>query len=599
MLFVFFLASCNAWSDKINNALSSLSSYKTENERKTFPFGSREKRDEEFYDESFLNQNKAGSESFFRSLRKQSRSANLTCVSDDQAVKCEMALFRDFSDCVDECSTRTCVDACKSSYFENLKDCPCHENCAAGCDGCDHESCKNRCDDLSSYPAALSCFTEAKDRNDICQENCAYDIDCRRDCLDVFESALDICPCGPRCTDGCPCLDCLDCISCEEICEAHNTPQLDLCYEAGLVDLNTCSETCSGESCIQCQEDFDDFLNDCPCQSYCKDGCPCDHWDCNYRPTTTTTTTVSTQTTSSATTTNSNDISSGEFVLVLHGINDQFMFDRKTGEKWPLYSFDNPNRMNIQQGCSVVYKNDMLIFGGSSMKTSIVKVENCGIQKIQGNLPYNNMKYHDCKVYEPEDYVMLCFPSGSYKNCWRYNGEKTVTAESSVNSHQYGKLANIGEYLLAIGDVSQATVELFDGQAWRLVGPFIIETIYYDFDTLTIADKTYTIGGVARNHYSDSVYVGILETFPVTRVTWSLHEHKLQSARYNHRVIGWHNQAFIFGGYSKTAINGQYSLTEHWTFHNNGTITSEEYDHEVGNSYQNPELFFVNHDFCT
>ena len=56
MLFVVFLASCNAWSDKINAALSYLSSYKTENLRKTSHFGSREKRDDEFYDESFLNE---------------------------------------------------------------------------------------------------------------------------------------------------------------------------------------------------------------------------------------------------------------------------------------------------------------------------------------------------------------------------------------------------------------------------------------------------------------------------------------------------------------------------------------------------------------
>jgi len=600
MLFVIFLASCNALSNKINAALSSLSSYKTENEREISYFGNREKRNDKFSDESFLNEklknkgHSAEGESFFRSLRRQSRSGNLTCISEDQALKCEMGLSRAFSDCVDECSSRNCVDDCKNSYFENLKDCPCHENCADGCEGCDHESCKNRCNDLSSYPAALSCFSEAKDQNDICQKNCAYDIDCRRDCLDVFESALNICPCGPRCTGGCPCLGCLNCVSCEEICEAHYTPQLDLCYKTGLGDLNKCSKMCSGESCIQCQEEFEDFLNDCPCQSYCKDGCPCDYWDCDFGPTETTA--VSTETSSSVTTSSSNNTSSGEFVLVLFENNDRFMFDRKTGEKWQLYSFENADRLDIKYGCSVVYKNDMLIFGGSKMKTSIVKVEKCGIKKIQGNLPFKDMYYHDCKVYEPEDYVMICFPYRAYKNCWRYNGEKTVTAESSVNNHAYGKLANIGEYLLAIGDWSQATVEIFDGQAWRHIGPFL-ETRYSYFDTLTIVDKIYTIGGYTAD-MTDSVYVGILETFPVTRVTWSLHEHKLKSPRYQHRVIGWQNQALIFGGISKAGTNGKYCLTEHWTFHTNGTITSVEYDHEVGNYYREPELFFVDHEFC-
>merc|ERR1712012_220064 len=95
------------------------------------------------------------------------------------------------------------------------------------------------------------------------------------------------------------------------------------------------------------------------------------------------------------------------------------MFDRKTGEKWPLYSFEGS--LNIKDGCSVVYKNEMLIFGGNPIGASIVKVESCGMQKIQGNLPYNKMYYHDCKVYEPEDFVMICFPYQAERSCWRYD----------------------------------------------------------------------------------------------------------------------------------------------------------------------------------
>ena len=55
MLWVFFLAPCNAWSNKINAALNSLSSYKTESERKII-FGYREKTNDEYSDESFLNE---------------------------------------------------------------------------------------------------------------------------------------------------------------------------------------------------------------------------------------------------------------------------------------------------------------------------------------------------------------------------------------------------------------------------------------------------------------------------------------------------------------------------------------------------------------
>ena len=122
------------------------------------------------------------------------------------------------------------------------------------------------------------------------------------------------------------------------------------------------------------------------------------------------------------------------------------------------------------------------------------------------------------------------------------------------------------------------------------------------------------LGGYVTNAYSEKVIVGKLETFPVTRVTWSYHSHKLQSPRYYFQTLQWENEVYIFGGGTTKKIDNKnryefnfiwnklkfwsFSLTEHWTLKNN-TFTVKTFDHDVANSYINPELFFVSHTICT
>ena len=153
----------------------------------------------------------------------------------------------------------------------------------------------------------------------------------------------------------------------------------------------------------------------------------------------------------------------------------------------------------------------MLIIGGnqSSMNKKIAKVDGCGI-KSHGTLP-QAMHYHDCRVYEPENYVMICFPAGSWNKCWklvhkfishysfdnlklRYDGEKVQTAQTATREHSYTKIPLLGKNLLAIGDIKTATVEIFDGKAWRYVGPFIVSGVYRYYDVFTFDDKIYCIG---------------------------------------------------------------------------------------------------------
>ena len=42
-----------------------------------------------------------------------------------------------------------------------------------------------------------------------------------------------------------------------------------------------CVTSCSGEDCIQCYMDLEDFLANCPCHENCPDDCPCPEFDCD------------------------------------------------------------------------------------------------------------------------------------------------------------------------------------------------------------------------------------------------------------------------------------------------------------------------------
>ena len=67
----------------------------------------------------------------------------------------------------------------------------------------------------------------------------------------------------------------------------------------------------------------------------------------------------------------------------------------------------------------------------------------------------------------------------------------------------------------------------------------------------------YYLGGDEYKSPSEKVIVGKIETFPVTRVTWSYHSHKLQSPRYKFRTLQWQNEVFIFGGVTSKKIDNK------------------------------------------
>jgi len=71
--------------------------------------------------------------------------------------------------------------------------------------------------------------------------------------------------------DGCPCDGCSDCFNCQEVClDPENNENTQGCIELGHEQYDDCIESCADETqCLHCFEDFDTFMDNCPCQPNC------------------------------------------------------------------------------------------------------------------------------------------------------------------------------------------------------------------------------------------------------------------------------------------------------------------------------------------
>ena len=71
------------------------------------------------------------------------------------------------------------------------------------------------CDESEEDIEQVKCTIEAEEALNDCIDGCSNEINCVSSCASRFVVALERCPCGARCPDGCPCLGCSDCWECE------------------------------------------------------------------------------------------------------------------------------------------------------------------------------------------------------------------------------------------------------------------------------------------------------------------------------------------------------------------------------------------------
>ena len=66
-------------------------------------------------------------------------------------------------------------------------------------------------------------------------------------------------------------------------CGPEDIDDFHTCEDALSIELGECFEGCGAISAciIQCTDDYEAAVKDCPCMEGCPGGCPCPNWDCD------------------------------------------------------------------------------------------------------------------------------------------------------------------------------------------------------------------------------------------------------------------------------------------------------------------------------
>ena len=193
------------------------------------------------------------------------------------------------------------------------------------------------------------------------------------------------------------CTDCINAIcDCKNVSSSSNYIE---CENMVTADYVKCAEKCDVndfECSTLCNRYYNESLKQCPCQEDCPDGCPCSGYECSDITTTTsnpstTTTAVTTSSTSAIKETTSSAPGPPTSVLVLYA-------DPGHPEKRPLitdvmgrqeyniwFKFDQDT--SVLHSCSLVFQNQMIVFGGSKDASDQISiVDQCQLKRI-GSLP--------------------------------------------------------------------------------------------------------------------------------------------------------------------------------------------------------------------
>ena len=114
-------------------------------------------------------------------------------------------------------------------------------------------------------------------------------------------SCIGACPCFDQCPSGC-----VDCNHPLCVCfDQERDEDFVFCRDYNELAFRKCTLECQHDNAcfMQCNADFEEAIEQCPCNAGCPSGCPCEEWDCVYDSSTTTTTKVEQSTTTPTATT--------------------------------------------------------------------------------------------------------------------------------------------------------------------------------------------------------------------------------------------------------------------------------------------------------
>ena len=240
--------------------------------------------------------------------------------------------------------------------------------------------------------------------------------------------------------------------------EPDSNPDYIACVAQMDAIFTECVLACNhnSECYADCNRDYVDNVEKCPCQSGCVNGCPCAEYYCEGHDTLPGTTTSMITTTTVATTTLS---TAKKSILMLNTYksDNQPLIINPSGDFLDDIDFSYGTFTEAYHSCSVTFQNRMLIFGGHDNKRQISEIIECGIYRV-GDLKFD-FNYGACTV--ANKHITLCFDSTHAKQCYQSNGDLDHfnTIEKSNDHHMRTRIAASGDAIFAVGDRNELSLD--------------------------------------------------------------------------------------------------------------------------------------------
>ena len=150
----------------------------------------------------------------------------------------------------------------------------------------------------------------------------------------------------------------------------------------------------------------------CPCQSGCPTGCPCEEYVCP----TTTTSAISTTSITTTTTTTASSQSADVLILNTYNRNNVPIITNASGREDSDFNFSFGKDTEVYFNCGLTWRGEFYIFGGSSKKNQISKIQNCQLKSV-GQLAFSHHRGGCANV--ADNVIYLCFndDSSDWKKC--------------------------------------------------------------------------------------------------------------------------------------------------------------------------------------
>merc|ERR1712130_385629 len=220
--------------------------------------------------------------------------SNLTYFSEDcdveggnrAALKCKDIAKKRHQNCAEDCESegddnerQSCRLDCSLKWISDLEDCPCGENCMAGCP-CGTEFGAKFCSTASADGVFMTkqCISNNRKLYEDCIEDLREDGGIEFftlvDCLKKYLGNYNACPGHVNCIDGCtgdtPCDSC-NALEEHPCLNTENNDDYNTCENDAMETFSDCT---TGDNDDRCWADLSRRLDHCPCGQFCPEGCP-------------------------------------------------------------------------------------------------------------------------------------------------------------------------------------------------------------------------------------------------------------------------------------------------------------------------------------